>query len=141
VDKPKPQNEDKAPKPITGCYHEERNFLWTELPGIPRELAFSGRMLGLVLNHPVPEAIDPYRILYLDTETTGLSGGVGTLAFLVGAGYFTKDGFTVHQWVMRDYPEEPFMLTAVQALSDGFDLVVTFNGKTFDLPLLQAGCS
>jgi uncharacterized protein YprB with RNaseH-like and TPR domain len=138
VDKPKPQKEDKPAVPVTGCYHEEKTFPWSELPGIPRELSFSGRMLGLVLGQAVPENIDPYRILYLDTETTGLSGGVGTLAFLTGAGYFTKDGFTVHQWVMRDYPEERFMLTALKALCDGFQLVVTFNGKTFDIPLLQA---
>ncbi len=138
VDKPKPQNENRPAVPSTGCYHEERTFSWTELKGIPQELIFTGRMLGLVLQQAVPEAIDPYRVLYLDTETTGLNGGVGTLAFLVGAGYFTKDGFTVHQWVMRDYPEERFMLTALQSLCDGFDLVVTFNGKTFDLPLLQA---
>jgi uncharacterized protein YprB with RNaseH-like and TPR domain len=138
VDKPKPQNIEKPAVPASGCYHEEKALPWAELKGIPRELAFSGRMLGLVLNQAVPETIDPYRVLYLDTETTGLSGGVGTLAFLTGAGYFTKDGFTVHQWVMRDYPEEPFMLTALQALCDGFQLVVTFNGKTFDLPLLQA---
>jgi uncharacterized protein YprB with RNaseH-like and TPR domain len=138
VDKPKPQNEDKPAVPVTGCYHEEKTFPWGELPGIPTELVFSGRMLGLVLGQAVPENIDPYRILFLDTETTGLSGGVGTLAFLAGAGCFTKDGFTVHQWVMRDYPEERFMLTALKALCDGFQLVVTFNGKTFDIPLLQA---
>ena len=138
VDKPMPQNAQKPAVPAAGCYHEEKTFPWAELPGIPRDLAFSGRMLGIVLGQAVPGDIDPYRVLYLDTETTGLSGGVGTLAFLTGAGYFTKDGFTVHQWVMRDYPEEPFMLTAVQALCDGFDLIVTFNGKTFDLPLLQA---
>ncbi len=138
VDKPKPQNVQKPAAPAAGCYHEEMTSPWPALPGIPRDLAVSGRTLSLVLQQPVPENIDPYRVLYLDTETTGLSGGVGTLAFLTGAGYFTKDGFTVHQWVMRDYPEERFMLTALQDLCDGFDLVVTFNGKTFDLPLLQA---
>lgn len=138
VDKPKPQNADKPAAPASGCYHEEKTIPWSELPGIPEEMAFPGRLLGLVLGQTIPEDIDPYRILYLDTETTGLSGGVGTLAFLTGAGFFSKDGFTVHQWVMRDYPEERFMLTAVQALCDGFDLIVTFNGKTFDLPLLQA---
>ena len=137
VDKPKPQNEDKPAVPASGCYHEERFLPWADLKGIPSGLSFSGRILSLVLNQAVPEDIDPCRVLYLDTETTGLSGGVGTLAFMVGAGYFTGEGFTVHQWVMRDYPEERFMLTALQALCDSFDLVVTFNGKTFDLPLLQ----
>lgn len=138
VDKPKPQNAEKPSAPAGGCYHEEKTFSWAELAGIPRDLSFSGRTLGLVLSQEVPENIDPYRVLYLDTETTGLNGGVGTLAFLVGAGYFSKDGFTVHQWVMRDYPEERFMLTALQELCGGFDLAVTFNGKTFDIPLLQA---
>ncbi len=140
VDKPKPQPEEKpAAAPSMSCYHESHTFPLQELKDIPNDLEVSGRSLGLVLGQELPfDTIDPYRVLYLDTETTGLSGGVGTLAFMVGAGYFTKDGFTVHQWVMRDYPEERFMLSALEVLCQRFDYVVTFNGKTFDMPLLQA---
>ncbi len=139
VDKPKPQPEGKPAPASVGCYHEEKTIPFKDLKEVPPDLIFSGRSLGLVLGEAMPDApIDPCRVLYLDTETTGLSGGVGTLAFMVGAGYFTKDGFTVHQWVMRDYPEERFMLSNLQSLCEGFAYVVTFNGKAFDLPLLQA---
>lgn len=80
---------------------------------------------------------DPGRLLYLDTETTGLAGGTGTYAFLVGAGFFDGDHFEVRQYFMRDLDEEPALLTAVQALIDRFDGLVTYNGTGFDLPLLE----
>ena len=84
----------------------------------------------------LPESFDPRRILYLDTETTGL-GGSGTVAFLVGMGYLTDGGFEVHQFLMRDYDEEPFLLRHVEAGLNRFDMICTFNGATFDLPLLE----
>ncbi|MBQ8082344.1 MAG: ribonuclease H-like domain-containing protein [Clostridia bacterium] len=77
------------------------------------------------------------RLLFLDTETTGLSRGVGTIAFLVGIGYFQDDSFIVEQLLMRDYDEElPLLQTLNQRLAAA-SVLVTFNGKTFDLPLLQ----
>lgn len=91
------------------------------------------RMSGLDL----PEPFDPRRILYLDTETTGL-GGSGTVAFLVGLGYLTENGFEVHQFLMRDYDEEPYLLKHVAAGLDRFDMICTFNGRTFDMPLLES---
>ena len=91
------------------------------------------RMSGLDL----PEPFDPRRILYLDTETTGL-GGSGTVAFLVGLGYLTENGFEVHQFLMRDYDEEPYLLKHVAAGLDRFDMICTFNGRTFDVPLLES---
>lgn len=56
------------------------------------------------------EGFSIYDLLFLDTETTGLSGGTGTLAFLIGLGYFTKDSFVVEQHIMRDFYEELPML-------------------------------
>ena len=85
----------------------------------------------------LPEDFDPRRILYMDTETTGL-GGSGTVAFLVGMGYLTDDGFEVHQFLMRDYDEEPYLLRHVEAGLKRFDVICTFNGATFDLPLLES---
>ena len=84
----------------------------------------------------LPEAFDPRRILYLDTETTGL-GGSGTVAFLVGLGYLTDRGFEVHQFLMRDYDEEPSLLRHIEAGLNRFDMICTFNGRTFDVPLLE----
>jgi uncharacterized protein YprB with RNaseH-like and TPR domain len=74
--------------------------------------------------------------LFLDTETTGLSGGTGTVAFLVGVGFFKEDTFILQQYYMRDYDEEPAMLTGLNRLLSGFKGLVTFNGKGFDWSLL-----
>lgn len=77
------------------------------------------------------------RMAFVDTETTGLAGGTGTYAFLVGVGVFDGDRFTIHQFFMRDYHEEPAQLQALGDLLDGLDAVVSFNGRSFDLPLLE----
>lgn len=85
-----------------------------------------------------PENLIPEDILFLDTETTGLSGGVGTIAFQIGVGYFTPSGFVVEQYLMHDYPEEPQMLSRLAALMKRFSVLCTFNGRTFDVPLLKS---
>jgi uncharacterized protein YprB with RNaseH-like and TPR domain len=77
------------------------------------------------------------RLLYLDTETTGLAGGTGTYAFLVGVGLFDGEAFEVRQYFMRDLDEEPLLLEALAALFQEFDGFVTYNGTGFDLPLLE----
>ena len=82
-------------------------------------------------------APDPGRLVYLDTETTGLAGGTGTYAFMVGAGFFEGDEFEVRQYFMRDLDEEPALLAALDELLGRFDGVVTYNGTGFDLPLLE----
>ena len=81
--------------------------------------------------------VDFRRMAFVDTETTGLAGGTGTYAFLVGVGVFTAEAFTIHQFFMRDYDEEPALLHALGELLDGLEAVVSFNGKSFDLPLLE----
>ena len=81
--------------------------------------------------------IDHRRMAFVDTETTGLAGGTGTYAFLVGVGVFDGEAFTIHQFFMRDYGEEPAMLHSLGQLLDGLEAVVSFNGKSFDLPLLE----
>ena len=77
-------------------------------------------------------------ICFLDTETTGLSHGAGTVAFLVGIGFFDETGFTVRQYLMRDYDEEAFLLAHVAEEMQKRQVLCTFNGATFDLPLLEA---
>jgi uncharacterized protein YprB with RNaseH-like and TPR domain len=81
-------------------------------------------------------AIDPRRCLFLDTETTGLNGGVGTLVFLVGIGLFTDEGFEVRQYFLRNPAEEPAMLHAIHELLEQYEALITFNGRSFDVPLL-----
>ena len=79
----------------------------------------------------------PERLVYLDTETTGLAGGTGTCAFLIGIGTIEGTQFVVRQFFLRDYPEEKAILHALAEILDAFDGVVTYNGKTFDMPLLE----
>jgi tetratricopeptide (TPR) repeat protein len=83
-------------------------------------------------------AFDPRSVIFLDTETTGLSGGTGTVAFLIGVGRWSGSGFTVEQYLMRDYDEERAMLLGLQESLAGAQALVTFNGKAFDIPLLQS---
>ena len=82
--------------------------------------------------------IDINKTVFLDTETTGLAGGAGTYVFLVGVGYFEGDQFCVRQYFMRDYNEERALLSALNDLLSNFKAVVTYNGKTFDLPLMES---
>ena len=78
------------------------------------------------------------RVLFLDTETTGLSGGAGTVAFMIGFGYLTGSRFRVEQYMMRAYSDEPALLAKAAEMILRFDAVVTFNGDNFDLPLLES---
>lgn len=90
-----------------------------------------------VIARPGEEPSDPSRLLFLDAETTGLAGGTGTYAFLVGAGRIEGDRFVLSQFFMRDLDEEPALLTALAPLLAEAAGVVTFNGTGFDLPLLE----
>jgi uncharacterized protein len=98
-----------------------------EIPAVPLHL----------LARPEPAVPGGARLLYLDTETTGLAGGTGTYAFLVGVGFFDGDAFEVRQYFMRDLDEEPALLAALDALFRDSDGLVTYNGTGFDLPLLE----
>jgi hypothetical protein len=79
---------------------------------------------------------DPETIVFLDTETSGLAGGTGTFAFLVGVGRYTQDGFHLSQFFMRDPLEEPALLLALEEFLAPCQTIVSFNGKSFDIPLL-----
>jgi uncharacterized protein YprB with RNaseH-like and TPR domain len=74
---------------------------------------------------------------FLDTETSGLSGGTGTYAFLVGVGRYEGETFRTAQFFLRDPSEEPAMLEALTEFLAPAQALVTFNGKVFDAPLLR----
>lgn len=80
---------------------------------------------------------DASRLVFLDIETTGLAGGTGTYAFLVGIGRYGGDGFQLAQFFMRDPVEEPAVLTALLECLHPLGTLVTFNGKAFDAPILR----
>jgi len=76
-------------------------------------------------------------LLFIDLETTGLAGGAGTYAFLVGCAWFDGGSFRIRQYLMSNPMVERAMLGAVAELAGEAGTVVTYNGKTFDLPLIE----
>jgi hypothetical protein len=83
-------------------------------------------------------SIDLTRALFLDTETTGLSGGTGTLPFLVGVGWLEDSGvFKVEQYFCREPGEEGAQLSLLVKRLEWASCLVTFNGRSFDIPLLN----
>ena len=75
---------------------------------------------------------------YFDTETTGLSTGAGTVIFMAAVGRLDGATFTVRQFLLPDYPYEPALLRALTADLATAPRLVTYNGRTFDLPMLTA---
>jgi uncharacterized protein len=125
--------------PEGACFVGERRFPLEHQHGdapLGRFFAVSDRGLGCLARSTQPLTVDREAILFLDTETTGLAGGTGTYVFLVGVGYFCGEQFVVQQFFMRDHAEEPALLTALNGVVGPFEAVVTFNGKSFDVPLL-----
>jgi uncharacterized protein YprB with RNaseH-like and TPR domain len=77
------------------------------------------------------------QLLFMDLETTGLAGGAGSYAFLVGCGWFGDGRFHVRQFLLSSFASERALLEAVRDMAGDGDIVVTYNGKTFDLPLIE----
>jgi len=126
-------------------------------------LSLSPAIAARIGNEPALEQIELSRVAFLDTETTGLASGTGTLAFLIGVGTFempapnfpteasptgagsyrhtltpnSSSSFLVRQFFLRNPAEEPAMLHALAEWLDSFEAVVSFNGRGFDLPLLH----
>ena len=115
------------------CFVRETRVPLREIGGIERTTIAQVRRVDPTFS---ADGWDIRRLLFLDTETTGLSGGAGTVAFLLGLGFIEGDGLIIRQLLMRDYPEEPLLLERFASLLPRFDAYVTFNGKSFDLPLL-----
>ncbi len=101
------------------------------------------RSLSLLLPQTVDSesalktAIDPEQWLFLDTETTGLAGGTGTYAFMVGIAWWDAGGLQVEQFFLRDLDEEHSLLLELSERMKKRPVLVTFNGKSFDWPLLE----
>jgi tetratricopeptide (TPR) repeat protein len=77
------------------------------------------------------------KTMFLDLETTGLAGGAGTYAFLVGCGWFEGGTFRLRQFFLADFAAERALLESVAELAGDINCVITYNGKTFDLPLVE----
>ena len=92
---------------------------------------------GLHLLDPSLGAPTANRTVFIDLETTGLSGGAGTVAFLVGCGWFDYGAFQVRQFLLTSFAAERALLAAVAEFFSDADLIVTYNGKTFDVPVME----
>jgi len=96
----------------------------------------SGDLLDTISNGLI-RGVPPAKWCFLDTETTGLAGGSGTYAFLIGVGRITPQGFRVRQFFMREFGEEASQLSALHEHLKQFEVLITYNGRTFDQPLLE----
>lgn len=95
-----------------------------------------GNLLDRISSGRIPDA-PPSTWAFLDTETSGLAGGAGTFAFLIGVGRITPDGFYVRQFFMREHAEESSLLHALAEHLKQFRILITYNGMSFDQPLLE----
>jgi hypothetical protein len=82
---------------------------------------------------------DSRKLLFFDSETTGLAGGTGTIPFMLGFGFFSEQVFQVKIFLLQDLDREGEFLAAVDEFlaAGNFSATVTFNGKAFDFPLLE----
>jgi uncharacterized protein len=103
----------------------------------PPEYSPDLRALRLLLPDATAEMGDPEQWLFLDTETTGLAGGSGTYAFLVGIAWWQDGGLEIEQFFLREQSEERALLFALRERIAERPILVTFNGKSFDWPLLE----
>ena len=117
------QEPPKVVAPSAACRVVEH---WFDVP--PFALCDEMRLLGGCGEHPV----------FIDTETTGLMGSAGTIAVLVGVGKYERGRFRVTQYYLSDYDQEDDMIGKIEQELRGADLIVTYNGKSFDIPLLRS---
>ena len=110
---------------------------WFSEPTEPEDAALSPAALRLLAPDGPKEISDPRQWLFLDTETTGLAGGTGTYAFMIGIAWWDAGGLEVEQFFMREHSEELSVLAALAERMAERRVLVTFNGKTFDWPLLD----
>lgn len=108
---------------------------------LPSRLELSPALVALSTPGHVPQGwkLDRY-VCFLDIETTDLSGSSGTLAFLVGLGFFAQEpgeGFRLRQYFLRDPGDELAMLKALVEQLAEFRVLVSFNGRAFDVPILE----
>src|SRR5947208_2753758 len=94
------------------------------------------RAMKLLLPEAPDQIADPEQWLFLDTETTGVAGGSGTYAFLMGIAWWEGGGLEIGQFFMREYSEERALLCALRGRIAEHPVLVSFNVKSFDWPLL-----
>ncbi|MBN1895252.1 ribonuclease H-like domain-containing protein [bacterium] len=107
-----------------------------EVP-VGRLLEVDPSVFGIIGRDPALGGLDMRRALFLDTETTGLAGGTGTLPFLIGLGTYADNGFRVEQLFMRDWDEEQAVLEELRSRFEKAECLVSYNGRAFDMSLIH----
>ncbi|MGD9898503.1 MAG: ribonuclease H-like domain-containing protein [Calditrichaceae bacterium] len=103
-----------------------------QLPGMPDKLDIRFLSKGQMNKEILPE-----NCLFFDLETTGLAGGAGTFAFLLGFGFIRNDELIIEQYFLPDYGREYDLFKNLKEWLNNFSHLVSFNGKSYDLPLLK----
>ncbi len=123
---------DAAPVLRIMKFHPYDHFI----PGFG-ELSRREVQIPVLSQHQFPETIALDRVLLFDLETTGLAGGAGTFPFLLGFGFFEPGGLRTVQYFLPDYGREHIAFLAMRADLDQRDVLLSFNGKAYDYPLLR----
>jgi hypothetical protein len=131
-------------KKVTGPFGElwlrEKRYEPDDVQGtapISAALKLIGQTAALLALDDSIASFDVRRAVFLDIETTGLSMGTGTIAFLVGLGWFEESSFVVHQLFVNRLENEPAVLATLLERLGKAPMVVTYNGKSFDVPVLR----
>lgn len=145
----RPERQPRAPAPLPGervetshgslqrvAHYLEPGHHHGRVP-IAHATRVSSQTVAKLALDPGLEAIDPARLLFVDTETTGLSGGSGTLPFLIGLAWFEDESLRIEQLVLPAPGEEVPMLRRLAERVAEASALVTYNGKSFDWPLLR----
>ncbi|MEW6455526.1 MAG: ribonuclease H-like domain-containing protein [Acidobacteriota bacterium] len=98
------------------------------------------RELGILGKDLTFHSLNLNETLFLDLETTGLSGGTGVIPFLIGLGFYEEEKYKIKHYFIRDLKEERYILEKFQCFLQerNFSGLITYNGKNFDLPILEA---
>ncbi len=119
------------------CAETRRNECYTH-GDIPMTIsAITSRFLRWADPAGVIDLVDLHSVAFIDTETTGLAGGTGTLPFMIGVGRFSNEGFLTTQVFIRNPAEERAQLDIFDKLMTGVKTIVSYNGKAFDAPILN----
>jgi uncharacterized protein YprB with RNaseH-like and TPR domain len=154
---PARQNHDPTPDPaevLDGEWHERsgQRFLVVDRTYVPGHRHGSmvladglpptdglwprlSLLTGAAPSHP--RIFAPSNLLFIDLETTGIAGGAGTYAFLVGCGWFAGGTFRTRQFFLSSFTAERALLAAVADVAAEAGTVVSYNGKSFDVPLME----
>lgn len=146
--KPHPPRPTSIEKVVSGelqetilgpCFVSEETWPATASHGrvpLSQVWQYDGTTVAYLARDPSLADLDWGRAAFVDVETSGLAGGTGVYTFLVGVGFYDEDVFRVRQFFMRDLTEEPALVAALDDFLGRFQAVVSYNGKSFDLPLL-----